>query len=431
MTDTKQAGGLSERGIKLTTPALSYLGHFLAAKSRPWTESDPDGYIPLVVAENRLSFDILRPKLQESLTLPHEIECYNDFSGIAPLKASIASMMSHTILPDVQVDVSDLFISAGCGAILDNLFFCIAEPGESVLIPAPYYPAFDNDLTAKAALVPVPVPMPKLGELAVAPLEAAYLEAERKGQRATSILLTNPNNPLGTVYKSEQLKEVMAWAFKRGIHVVSDEIYAWSVYKSEPAFVSAPMLLPAAAEAAGVSESAAADLLHTVFGMSKDFCMSGFRVGWVFTKNRTLIQAFNNVGYFVGCSTLLQVGLAGLLGDKSFIDSYLKENCRRLEAGYDALETAIKEAGIPYTPAQGAMFLCIDLRQYLREDSFEGERELFQALFDEERLLFTPGKDCHFETPGNFRMCFAAVPPAALPIAMKRLVSFLKTKWLK
>ena len=38
------------------------------------------------------------------------------------------------------------------------------------------------------------------------------------------------------------------------------------------------------------------------------------------------------------------------------------------------------------------------------QDSFEGERELFQALFDEERLLFTPGKDCHFETPGNFRM---------------------------
>ena len=53
-------------------------------------------------------------------------------------------------------------------------------------------------------------------------------------------------------------------------------------------FVSAPRLLCAAAKAAGVSEAAAGDLLHTVFGLSKDFCMSGMRVGWVHSRNETL-----------------------------------------------------------------------------------------------------------------------------------------------
>mmetsp|Transcript_317 Transcript_317/g.545 ORF Transcript_317/g.545 Transcript_317/m.545 type:complete len:434 (-) Transcript_317:307-1608(-) len=426
------SGGLSERGMKCTIPTFSYLGLFLATKARPWSASDPDGYIALAVAENRLSFEILRPKLQESLSLPSEIECYNDPSGLAPLKINIASLMMRTILPDIQVEISHLCFSAGCNAILDNLFFCIAAPGESVLIPAPYYPAFDNDLTAKAGMIPVPVQMPKVGELFIAPFEAAYLAAQQQGHKATSILLTNPNNPTGTVYDKGQMLEVMVWAFKRGVHVVSDEIYAWSVYKSEPVeFVSAPRLMCAAAKAAGVSEDAAGDLLHTVFGLSKDFCMSGMRVGWVYSRNENLHKALGNIGAFAGCSHLIQHALAGLFSDTALIHHYLQENCRRLQAGYTLLESAVKVAGIPYTPAQGAMFFCINLREYLHEDTFAGERALWQALFDEERLLLTPGRDCHFAAPGNFRICYAAVEPAALPVAMKRLVTFLETKWKK
>jgi aspartate/methionine/tyrosine aminotransferase len=66
-------------------------------------------------------------------------------------------------------------------------------------------------------------------------------------------------------------------------------IYEFGVNRSEPVeFVSAPRLLSAAAEAAGVSEAAAGNLLHTVFGMSKDFCMSGMRVGWVYSCNQNL-----------------------------------------------------------------------------------------------------------------------------------------------
>jgi len=195
--------------------------------------------------------------------------------------------------------------------------------------------------------------------------------------------------------------------------------------------VSAPRLLSAAAEAAGVSEAAAGNLLHTIFGMSKDFCMSGMRVGWVYSRNENLHKALGNIGAFAGCSHLIQHALAGLFSDTALIHHYLQENCRRLQAGYTLLESAVKVAGIPYTPAQGAMFFCINLREYLHEDTFAGERALWQALFDEERLLLTPGRDCHFAAPGNFRICYAAVEPAALPVAMKRLVTFLETKWKK
>ena len=57
----------------------------------------------------------------------------------------------------VKISADQLCISAGCGAILDNLFMCITEPGDAVLIPAPYYPAFDNDLRVRNGAVAVPV----------------------------------------------------------------------------------------------------------------------------------------------------------------------------------------------------------------------------------------------------------------------------------
>lgn len=420
---------MSQRGLALTTPALSYIGHFLEAKANSWSKEQPEGYISLVVAENRLSFDILRPKLQKILSrpLPAELECYDNFLGTDSLREAIAALLQRTFMAGMQVSAEHIGVSAGCGAIIDNLFFCIAEPGDSVLIPAPYYPAFDNDLRAKCALEPVPVFMPEVGHLSVEALEEALHTAARAGHPASSLLLTNPNNPLGTLYTESELLDTMAWALKRGLHVISDEIYALSVFGEGAKFTSATLLLEKAAERANVSQEAAANLLHVVFGFSKDFCMSGFRVGCVYTRNATLLQAMSNVAYFPAASNLTQHALTALLEDTQFIDAFVAQNCARMGGAYTLLEKALTQAGLKFTRAEGAMFCCVDLSEYLKEPTFDAERELFQALFDKERLLMTPGKDCHFAVPGNFRICWAAVPQEALPAAVERLGNFLKT----
>jgi aspartate/methionine/tyrosine aminotransferase len=202
-----------------------------------------------------------------------------------------------------------------------------------------------------------------------------------------------------------------------------------------------------------------------VFGFSKDFCMSGFRVGCVYTRNATLLQAMSNVAYFPAASNLTQHALTALLEDTQFIvrrgpystsrtvlpprvvntppppdqprpadwavglaqDSFVAQNCARMGGAYTLLEQALTQAGLKFTRAEGAMFCCVDLSEYLKDATFEAERELFQALFDTQRLLMTPGKDCHFASPGNFRICWAAVPKEALPAAVARLGNFLKT----
>ena len=86
----------------------------------------------------------------------------------------------------------------------------------------------------QCALEPVPVFMPEVGHLSVEALEEALHTAARAGHPASSLLLTNPNNPLGTLYTESELLDTMAWALKRGLHVISDEIYALSVFGCVP-----------------------------------------------------------------------------------------------------------------------------------------------------------------------------------------------------
>ena len=80
--------------------------------------------------------------------------------GSDRLRAALASHMRRVLAPDAPADAvhpDQLCVSAGCGAIIDNLFLAITSPGDGVLIPAPYYPAFDNDLRVRNGTVAIPV----------------------------------------------------------------------------------------------------------------------------------------------------------------------------------------------------------------------------------------------------------------------------------
>jgi aspartate/methionine/tyrosine aminotransferase len=149
---------------------------------------------------------------------------------------------------EYKLDPESLVVGAGCNSVLENLFFCIADPGEGVLVPQPFYAAFKFDLGSRAGLQVLPVPvMPKSilkaareDEFLAIPasayyptaesLERAYQAAKLNGVQPRAVLLTTPNNPLGICYPEEVLAECVDWAESHGLHTVSDEIYAGSTY---------------------------------------------------------------------------------------------------------------------------------------------------------------------------------------------------------
>ena len=146
------------------------------------------------------------------------------------------------------------------------------EPGAGVLVPAPYYAAFENDMKVMAGLVPVPTYCadPRSGPTE-ADLEAAYTSASRD-RPVSMLLLTNPHNPLGVVYSAKTLLSCVTWARTKGIHVVVDEIYAMSVHQSDGNGSAFRSVLDVLGGELG-------DDVHVVWAMSKDFGSSGLRAG--------------------------------------------------------------------------------------------------------------------------------------------------------
>lgn len=446
------AQALSDRGLSATQPALTYLEQFLEALPCLFHPvENPSGFIPLVVAQNDLMGSVVIKELvSRHAMIPDDvvssISGYDDFLGSSRLRTSLAAYLKSTFMRDVSeedVTADHIAIAAGAGAIIENLAFLLADAGDSAILPAPYYPAFDNDLQVRAKVTPVPAPelknFPDAHGVSPAPvptpasLAAAAADAVQKGTKPRMVIFTNPSNPLGDVVPAQNVQECMVWALRNKLHFVSDEVYANSVFDAEnaPPFVSAAALKDAAGREAGMEPSEVDEYVHVVFGMSKDLCVSGLRVGCLYTKSQHVISALRNVSYFCGVPNPTQHALAALLDDTAWMKNFMETNFKKLKESRDAASAALAVAGIQHTRATAGLFLYADFTRVLKkhsradEPTFEHERALFEALFKEARVLVTPGRDCHHPTPGWFRVCFAAVGVKSLEEAGRRLKRFI------
>lgn len=129
--------------------------------------------------------------------------------------------------------------------------------------------------------------------------------------------------------------------------------------------------------------------------------------------------------YFNNVSNHTQYILGELFNDVEWTNSYIHKNARALEQSYELLSGALTKAGIPFTPATAGMFVWLDLKAWLKDQTWEAEWELFSKMAEEALVVLTPGKDCHAEEPGYFRLCFACMPREALTVAVERMERFL------
>ena len=117
--------------------------------------------------------------------------------------------------------------------------------------------------------------------------------------------------------------------------ICSDEVYANSLFK--PCNFTSMARLAANASQHGLDPSEVQSYVHIIFGMSKDWCASGLRVGCLYTQHTALLKAMQNLSYFGCVSGMAQYMVAEMLEDLPFVDSFLAENARRLGGSYDTL----------------------------------------------------------------------------------------------
>lgn len=415
---------LSQRGVISKTPVRDDLDEFFTAWGDPYDPNDnTEGYLVLLVAENKLSWEMLKRKI-ESESKGRQIEDwvagYGDFRGEVRFRAALSKMMEESFVK-VPVDKDSLMVQAGCGAILDSLAWCLGEEGDSCICPAPLYPAFSNDFWARARIhLHVAQTFHPDYALTEEVLDKAFDECLAAGRPAKMLLLCNPCNPLGTIYGEHTLRMCLEWVEKKNIHLISDEIYALSIFPGE-SFTSV-------AQVAREKYPERGDMylgpnIHLTYGFSKDWAMSGIRTGVLMSHNQDLIAAASNLSCFMAMSSYTQWLWTGILEDSDFVAEYIKTNQAKLFQCYGALEEALGAIGVHLTRCQGTLMAWADFRKHLRTASWDAELELWKELFSTSRILLTTGKSCRSSEPGFFRICYAwpAVTEEDPTVAMKEL----------
>ena len=163
-----------------------------------------------------------------------------------------------------------------------------------------------------------------------------------------------------------------------------------------------------------------------MIGMSKDFTMNGYRSGFLYSQSSQVLKAYNGIAHFSMMSNDTQYAVTQLLSDQAWLEDFLERNKHEVYASYTAMTQILEDASIPYLPCYCALFLLLDLRQWLESDSFEAESKLHNRIFEEARVVLVPGKDMCADCPGLFRLCFTATPRDWLITGLTRICDYLK-----
>lgn len=226
---------LSARGVTAATPGDSTL--MWKILDDLWCpQKNPSGFVSLGVAENSLMHEKLSEHVHTYLDLAHHAFTYGDGStGSKRLKKAIAQFVNDNFQPLTAVSSAHVTVTNGCSSALEHLSWAIANPGEGFLLGRPFYGTFVPDLSLRSGATVVPVSFGHVDPLsldAVDIYENALIAARRKGTRIAGLILCNPHNPLGRCYPEDVILRLMRLCEKYDLHLISDEIYALSVWEN-------------------------------------------------------------------------------------------------------------------------------------------------------------------------------------------------------
>lgn len=281
---------------------------------------------------------------------------------------------------------------------------------------------FDRDLRWRTGIKIVPIHCDSSNNFQITPqaLEAAYKEAQSKDMRVRGVLITNPSNPLGATIQRSVLEELLDFATRKNIHLVSDEIYSGSAFSSSE-FVSIAEILEA-------REYKDSERVHIVYSLSKDLGLPGFRVGTIYSYNDKVVTTARRMSSFTLISSQTQYLLASMLSNKKFTENYIKTNRERLQKRYQMIIEGLRSAGIECLKGNAGLFCWMNLSPLLEEQTREGELALWDSMLHEVKLNISPGSSCHCSEPGWFRVCFANMSEQTLEVALKRIHNFMQKR---
>lgn len=201
---------------------------------------------------------------------------YTPASGTIELKKAIVKKLKDE--NSLDYEISDIVVSNGAKHSLVNAFMAILNPGDEVVIPAPFWVSYPEMVKIADG---TPVFLETCEEnnfkFKVSDLENVVTK------KTKALVLNNPSNPTGMLYTKSELKEIAEFCVKNNIYVISDEIYEALVYDGKESFVSIASF-----------GKEIKDLTIIVNGVSKTYAMTGWRIGYT-ASNSKIAKAMANI----------------------------------------------------------------------------------------------------------------------------------------
>ena len=314
---------------------------------------------------------------------------YTPAAGLPELREAIAKKTLRD--SGLEVAASQVVVTNGGKHAIYNTFATLLDPGDEVIIPAPYWTTYP-EAAALCGGVPVVVETDETtGFLAsVEQLEAAWTSNTKM------LVFCSPSNPTGGVYDPAQVDAIGAWAAERGVWVLADEIYEHLLYDG--------------AQLASLPQRCATltDKWVITNGVAKTYAMTGWRVGWMIGPADVISAATNLQSQMTSnvSNVAQRAALAAVEGSLEAVDEMKAAFDRRRKIMVEMLN-AIDGVACP-TP-RGA-FYCFPSVKGLLGKTFAGRTastsaELAELIIDEVKVAVVPGEA--FGAPGYVRLSYA------------------------
>lgn len=333
---------------------------------------------------------------------------YTPAGGIPALKEAIAAKTLRD--SGYEVAASQVLVTNGGKQALYNAFATLLDPGDEVLLPAPYWTTYPESIRL-AGGVPVVVDTDEsTGYLA----SVEQLEAART-PKTKMLVFVSPSNPTGAVYPPEQVKAIGEWALEHGIWVVTDEIYEHLVYGTAE-FSSIVTQVPELA-----------DTCVVVNGVAKTYAMTGWRVGWLIGPNDVVKAATNLQSHATSnVANVSQIAaLAAVSGDLSAVDEMRRAFDRRRLTIVEMLNAI---PGVSCPEPQGAFYAYPSIKELfgtsIKGTTITSSADLAGVILDEAEVAVVPGEA--FGTNGYLRLSYA-LSDEDLVDGVTRIKSLLST----
>ncbi len=324
---------------------------------------------------------------------------YAMIPGTDALRDAVAARV--TARTGVPTTRDNVLITAGGQAALFAAHHAVCDQGDTALFIDPYYATYPGTIRSIGARA---VPVQASPDAGFQP-HIADLAAAAPGAR--SLLINSPNNPTGAVYTTQTLQGIASVCQDHDLWLISDEVYDTQVWSGDHL---SPRSLPGMAERTLVIGS-----------LSKSHAMTGSRCGWIVGPS----QAINHL---INLSTCTNYGVSGFIQDAGLfalnqgpdLEARISEPFRRRRDL--ALDMLSRQNTVGYVPADGAMYLMLDVRATgLSGDDFAN------ALLDEHRIAVMPGESFG-QAAGGFLRVALTVDDDSLLRALETLCRFAQEK---